>query len=90
MSDPGAKKIATALVGVRGKSIERVFVVHHDDNRFQLYLVFSDATYYEFYGTGGVSGARCIDRDSLSAVREMIERRGGDIVEIGGAPSRGA
>ena len=86
MSPVDAAKISEALARVSGKTIERVFVAGHKDGRFQLYLVFRDGTYYEFYGTGALSGARCIDRGDPATVRAFLDWRNAEVVEIGGPP----
>jgi hypothetical protein len=88
MSSVSFGKIATALANVRGKTIEGVVLVRHDgdtnhDLSFQLYITFTDGTYYEFYGTGHLNGARGLDRGDLGAVREIVQRRGGEHLEIG-------
>jgi len=78
----GIKKIQAALAAVRGKSIDRLFIVN-PGRRFELLIVFTDATYYEFHGSGDINGARGIDKGDAAAVRKILERRGGDVVEIG-------
>jgi hypothetical protein len=78
----GIKKICAALAAVSGKSIDRLFIVN-TARRFELLIVFTDATYYEFHGTGDINGARAIDKGDAAAVRKILERRGGDVVEIG-------
>jgi hypothetical protein len=78
----GTERISVALAAVRGKAIDRVFVVS-TNGRFELFLVFTDATYYEFYGGGEINGARTLDKGNVGAVRELVARRGGSVVEIG-------
>ncbi len=75
-------KIATALANIRGKCVDRVFVVDHGD-RFRLFVVFTDGTNYEFYGKGGISGARTIIRGDAETVRQQLARDTGEVVEIG-------
>ena len=78
----GTDKISAGLAAVSGKVIDRLFIVN-TSGRFELFVVFTDATYYEFYGSGDISGARAIDKGDAGAVRELLARRGGNVVEIG-------
>jgi hypothetical protein len=80
MTPTGAVKIAAALAEVGSKTIDRVFVVHHPD-RFQLIIAFADNTYYEFYGSGELSGARRIDRGNAAAIRDMLSHERCEVVE---------
>lgn len=50
-------KLASALPEALGKTIAHIVVTEHQ-GRFQLVLVFTDGTHYEFYGEGWLSGAR--------------------------------
>jgi hypothetical protein len=78
----GTKKIRAALTGVSGKSIDRLFIIK-TGQRFELLIAFTDATYYEFYGSGEINGGRAIDKGDAAAVRKLLALRGGDVVEIG-------
>ena len=76
-------KIATALAKIRGKTIDRLFVADHGD-RFRMFVVFTDGTNYEFYGKGGIEGARSIAKGDAEAVRKQLARvKEGEVVEIG-------
>jgi len=81
-----AAKISVALAKVRGKTIDRVFVVQHVDRGFQLIIAFADASYYEFYGSGDLNGARVIDKGDSAIVRELLSRNEGTVIEIGAGP----
>ena len=54
-----------------GKTISGVVVKSSNRTpRIQVFLVFTDDTYYEFYcGSGDLTGAGAIDRGGLEAVR---------------------
>ena len=77
-----AAKIASALATIRGKTVDRLFVVDHG-GRFRLFVVFTDGTNYEFYGKGGIEGARSITRGDAATVRKQLARDTGEVVEIG-------
>jgi hypothetical protein len=75
-------KLAAALSSAIGKKLDRVIIAGHSEARFQLYLVFTDGTYYEFYGRGTLEGARAVDRGSAATLREMLTRSGAQFIEI--------
>lgn len=90
-------KLETALPQLVGKTIERSLVAEHTDGRFQLYLIFTDGTAYEFYGRDGINGARGLDRATLPQICRWMPRGACVLVapdrrakERGGSPERGA
>jgi len=49
-----------------------------------MFVVFTDGTNYEFYGKGGIEGARSIAKGDAEAVRKQLARvKEGEVVEIG-------
>ena len=44
------RKLQSALPDLIGRTIKHVVVCEHDDHRTQVFLYFTDGTYYEFYG----------------------------------------
>lgn len=79
-------KLQTALPALVGKTIERTLVAEHQDGRFQVYLIFTDGTAYEFYGRDGINGARRLDRATLSQICGWMPRESRVLV----APDRRA
>lgn len=75
-------KLRDALAGTIGKSIDRVFVTHHPDGRSQIFLVFTDGTYYEFYGRGGFEGTRCVYDGDAATVRARLSGSGAEVIEV--------
>jgi hypothetical protein len=65
-------KLPGVLPSLVGKTIERTMLVFHPDGRFQLWLFFSDGTYYEFYGSNDLSGALRAMRCAPRAVRRAL------------------
>ncbi|MGE0594655.1 MAG: hypothetical protein AB7G23_08975 [Vicinamibacterales bacterium] len=63
-----------AIRDIVGKSIAGVVVKESDrPPRRQVFLVFSDGTYYELYsGSGDIKGAGGIDTGGLEAVRNYM------------------
>lgn len=57
-----------------GKTVKHVVVKEGDSSpRSQVFLVFTDDTYYEFYSTHGtISGAGAIDTGGVEAVRRYM------------------
>jgi hypothetical protein len=67
--------------------VQRVFVADHEDGRFQLFLVFTDGTHYELYGTGTLSGARDVEPGDDFEVRRRLSLSPALVAEVG-APAR--
>lgn len=67
-------KIASAIPKALGKTVDGVFLVERSPSQWCLYLAFEDGTHYEFYGTGSISGARCVDRGGVDMLRQVFER----------------
>jgi hypothetical protein len=76
-------KLGIALPPVVGKTIERIFLVPLADHAFQIHLVFTDETYYEWYGTVTPSGGPVVDSGTVGAVREISVHNSGGALEVG-------
>jgi hypothetical protein len=61
-------EITTVLPRLVGKTISHVVLKEGKGPRAQLFLVFADGTYYEFYADSSIDGAAGIDRGGLSTV----------------------
>jgi hypothetical protein len=87
-AQPGWAKMADAVPGIIGKTIAHVVVKRRPDRPIgQVFLVFADGTYYEFYSAGDdITGTSAIDTGGLEDVR----RYGGErwIVLQASAPVR--
>ncbi len=66
--------MTTAVYGILGKTIKAVIVKVRDGTpRTQLFLIFSDDTYYEFYGDGNwVCATGGVDSGGVEAVRRYM------------------
>jgi hypothetical protein len=73
-----------ALEEVLGKTIERVFVAKRFVGRMQLFLVFTDGTYYELYGSQAFEGGSGVYRGDAAVVRDILSRSGAWVTEIPG------
>lgn len=62
------RKLQSALPDLIGRTIVRISVRRHVHDRSQLFLFFADGTYYEFYMTGTICGARHLDIDGIDSV----------------------
>lgn len=64
----------TAVYGILGKTIKAVIMKERQDApRAQLFLVFSDDTYYEFYCAGNwISATGGVDSGGIEAVRRYM------------------
>lgn len=64
----------TAVYGILGKTIKAVIVKERQSApRAQLFIVFSDDTYYEFYCAGNwISATGGVDRGGIEAVRRYM------------------
>lgn len=71
------RKMQSALPDLIGRTIKHVVVSEHADHRMQVFLYFTDDTYYEFYGTW-IDGIRHLGHGGLE-----ITRRCGVIPELG-------
>jgi len=67
-------KIATVAPQLIGKTIAHIILKEGDSPASQLFLLFTDGTYYEFYG-GPLTGASGIDRGTLEDVRRYMSSR---------------
>lgn len=75
-------KVSDAISQALGKTIEHVFLAQNP-RLFRIVLVFSDDTYYEFYGAGTLNGARDLDRGEAAFVRGWLAGdREGTLVEV--------
>lgn len=92
----GAGEMAAAAPGLVGKTIAHVVVKKRPGQpRSQLFLVFTDGTYYEFFSPDGdLEGASAIDRGGLSDVRRylgeqwIVLQASAPMTPGGGRPSR--
>lgn len=67
---------------ILGKTINGVLMTE-DGQRYQIFLTFTDGTFFEFWGNGTVSSSRSVLQGDLSEVRNSIGTR--NIVgQIGG------
>lgn len=71
------RKMQSALPDLIGRTIKHVIVSEHADNRTQVFLYFTDGTYYEFYGAW-IDGIRHLSQGGLE-----ISRGCGVIPEFG-------
>jgi hypothetical protein len=58
------RKLQSALPDLIGRTIKHVVYCAHDDFRTQVFLYFTDGTYYEFYGYS-LCGIRHLDVGGL-------------------------
>lgn len=75
-------KLATGLSGAIGRTLRRVFLVARDREEFQLFLIFTDGTHYELYGTGAISGARCVQRVDDEHLRAKLSSGTAILAEV--------
>ena len=63
-----------AVASILGKTIKHIVVKEGDRApRSQVFLVFTDDSYYEFYSThGSISGAGGLDVGGIEAVRKYL------------------
>lgn len=59
-----------AAKNIVGKRISSVVMKQGNRPQAQLFLIFDDGTYFEFYSDGGIYGAGGIDRGGLDEVRQ--------------------
>jgi hypothetical protein len=71
------RKMQSALPDLIGRTIKHVVVSEHADHHTQVYLFFTDGTYYEFYGNW-INGIRHLDHGGIE-----MARKSGVIPEIG-------
>jgi len=57
------RKLQSALPDLIGRTIKHIVYCEHD-RRSQVFLYFTDGTYYEFYGTS-LCGIRYLDKGGL-------------------------
>jgi hypothetical protein len=70
-----AGEMGLAAPGIVGKTIAHLVVKKRPEPvqpRSQLFLVFTDGTYYEFFTDGDLAGASAIDRGGLAEVRQYL------------------
>ncbi len=58
------RKMQSALPDLIGRTIKHIVVSEHADHHTQVYLFFTDGTYYEFYGTW-INGLRHLDHGGI-------------------------
>ncbi len=61
-------KLQSALPDLIGRTIKHIVVNEHGDAYTQVFLHFTDGTYYEFYGTS-MCGIRHLDIGGLEVAR---------------------
>lgn len=91
-----AGEMAAAAPGLVGKTIAHVVVKKRPEQpRSQLFLVFTDGTYYEFFSPDGdLEGSSAIDRGGLDDVRRyqgdrwIVLQASAPVTPGGGRPSR--
>jgi hypothetical protein len=62
------RKFQSALPDLIGRTIRHIVVSEHEDCRTQVFLHFTDGTYYEFFGTS-LCGIRHLDVGGLEVSR---------------------
>lgn len=67
------RKLQAALPDLIGRRISRITVRQHDRGLTQLFLFFDDRTYYEFYGTTPIWGARQLDQGGIESIAPVDE-----------------
>ncbi|MDH5197580.1 MAG: hypothetical protein OEY20_10040 [Gemmatimonadota bacterium] len=93
---PDAGEMAAAAPGIVGKTIAHVVVKKRPGQpRSQLFLVFTDGTYYEFFSPDGdLEGSSAIDRGGLDDVRRyqsdqwIVLQASAPVTHTGERPSR--
>ncbi|MDH4349936.1 MAG: hypothetical protein OEW56_02165 [Gemmatimonadota bacterium] len=88
--------MAAAAPGIVGKTIAHVVVKKRPGQpRSQLFLVFTDGTYYEFFSPDGdLEGSSAIDRGGLDDVRRyqsdqwIVLQASAPVTHTGERPSR--
>jgi len=91
-----AGEMRTAAPGIVGKTVAHVVVKHRARKPLsQLFLVFTDGTYYEFFCADGfLEGASAIDAGGLDDVRRyggeqwIVLQASAPVTPTGGRPSR--
>jgi len=76
-----SSKCAQALPYLVGKTIEHVVVKEGKGPPGQLFLVFTDGTYYEFYFDGSITGRRDVEVGGLEDVRAYMAPEQAVVVE---------
>jgi len=91
----GAGEMAAAAPGIVGKTIAHVVVKKRPGPRSQLFLVFTDGTYYEFFcPDGDLEGASAVDHGTLDDVRRyqgerwIVLQASAPVTAAGKRPSR--
>jgi hypothetical protein len=93
---PDAGEMRAAAPGIVGKTIAHVVVKKRPGQpRSQLFLVFTDGTYYEFFSPeGDLEGASAIDQGGLEDVRRyhgerwIVLQASAPVTPTGRRPSR--
>ena len=88
-------KLQRHLPALIGRTIKHIVVREYGDNRSQLFLYFTDGTYYEFYGgwlngCGGVDvgGIECRNGSGYNPDFEMLEVVDANTTRYTGRPPR--
>lgn len=69
-------EIAPILPHLVGKTIAHIVLKDGESPRGQLFLVFTDGTYYEFYSGSSIDGTTSFDDGGLAAaIRYMAPRQ---------------
>lgn len=76
-----SSKIAKFAPQLVGKTIAHIVLKTGSSPESQLFLLFTDGTYYEFFG-GPLNGANSIDRGTLDDVRRYMSPSQKNVVEV--------
>lgn len=77
-----AMSVKNAIKGIVGKTISGVLVSENPRQPYtQVFLVFSDGTYYEFYGM--VNSAAGVNRGGIEEAERYAGNFGGTITKYG-------
>jgi len=68
-------KLDTALQEIIGKTLDGVVVTENTHARFQIFLLFTDGTHYEFYGAGDIDGARSASKGDPKRMRSLLSKQ---------------
>lgn len=76
-----SSKIAKCAPQLVGKTIAHIVLKTGTNPEFQLFLLFTDGTYYEFFGSP-LNGANGIDRGTFDEVRHYMSPPQENVVEV--------
>lgn len=72
----------SGIENILGKTITKVIVSEKKEvSHRQVFLIFSDDTYFEFYGKN-FSGASNIDLGGIEDVKQFVEKMGTKIINL--------